>query len=121
MIDLAALIKDIGQFLFGNTPSNQPSKQTQNNQSSTPANGTPTITKQYTMNYFDPAKNSNKVWTGMAYDTGLFETRFGRVRDAKNLAVKQKQFRSKVEAEHELDKKRREKLRKGYKDTVVID
>jgi poly [ADP-ribose] polymerase 2/3/4 len=120
MIDLSALIQNIGNFLFGTAPSNQPSNKTRKN-NQPPITATGAITKQYTLNYFDPAENSNKVWTGIAYDTGLFETQFGRVRDGKNLAKKQKQFRSKVEAEHELDKKRREKLRKGYKDTVVLD
>ena len=77
--------------------------------------------KQYRMNYFDPGENSNKVWIGIAFSDGHFETRFGRVRDGANLAVSEKKFRSQYEAEHELERKRREKLRKGYKDTVVLD
>lgn len=80
-----------------------------------------TISRQYRMNYFDPAENSNKVWIGIAYSDGGFETRFGRVRDEANLVSKQKQFQSQAEAEAELERKRREKLRKGYKDTVVLD
>lgn len=73
------------------------------------------------MNYFDPAENSNKVWIGIAYSDGKFETRFGRVRDEANLVSKEKKFATQAEAEAELERKRREKLRKGYKDTVVVD
>lgn len=80
-----------------------------------------TVTRQYTLNYFDPDENSNKVWTGLAYDTGFFETRYGRVRDAANFASKVKKFDSRYHAENELEKKRREKLRKGYKDTGVLN
>lgn len=79
------------------------------------------IVSQYTLNYFDPDGNSNKVWIGLAYDNGFFETRFGRVRDSANLASKLKKFGSRALAETELEKKRREKLRKGYLDTVVLD
>ena len=68
-------------------------------------NSVPVITKQYTMNYFDPGENSNKVWIGMAFDNGLFETKFGRVRDGANLVKKEKKFASKIEAERELEKK----------------
>lgn len=112
MSNLSTLLKSISQFLFGKTQA----AQTINN-----VKAMPNITKQYTMNYFDPGENSNKVWMGMAYDTGLFETKFGRVRDGANLVKKQKQFTSNIESESELEKKRREKLRKGYKDTVVLD
>lgn len=73
------------------------------------------------MNYFDPAENSNKVWMASAYDDGLFETKFGRVRDGAKLVKKQKRFAGRFEAEREIEKKRREKIRKGYKDTVVVD
>ncbi|MEQ1607130.1 MAG: WGR domain-containing protein [Pyrinomonadaceae bacterium] len=83
--------------------------------------GSGTITRQYRMNYFDPAGNSNKVWIGIAYSDGGFETRFGRVRDEANLVSKPKKFASQYAAEQELERKRREKLRKGYKDTVVLD
>lgn len=79
------------------------------------------VTRQYRMNYFDPAENSNKVWIGIAYSDGSFETRFGRVRDEANLASSHKKFATKTAAENELERKRREKLRKGYKDTVVLD
>jgi poly [ADP-ribose] polymerase len=112
MSNITTLLRSIGQFFFGNS---QP-VQTPNTGKTTPA-----VTRQYTMNYFDPGENSNKVWMGMAYDDGLFETRFGRVRDGANLVKKQKKFDSKIAAESELEKKRREKLRKGYKDTVVLD
>ena len=112
MSNITTLLKNIGQFFFGNSQT----AQTPNN-----GNNPPAIAKQYTMNYFDPDENSNKVWMGMAYDDGLFETRFGRVRDGANLVKKQKKFDSKIAAENELEKKRREKLRKGYKDTVVLD
>lgn len=80
-----------------------------------------TVTRQYRMNYFDPGENSNKVWIGMAYSDGKFETRFGRVRDEATLVSKEKKFASQALAEAELERKRREKLRKGYKDTVVLD
>ncbi|MGB2750909.1 MAG: hypothetical protein WBC19_02535 [Pyrinomonadaceae bacterium] len=80
-----------------------------------------TITRQYRMNYFDPAGNSNKVWIGIAYDDGSFETQFGRVRDEANLVSSHKKFDTQFGAENELERKRREKLRKGYKDTVVLD
>ena len=90
---------------------------------SSASNGNPasTVTRQYRMNYFDPGENSNKVWIGIAYSDGRFETRFGRVRDEANLVSKEKKFPSQAVAENELERKRREKLRKGYKDTVVLD
>lgn len=87
----------------------------------TPASAPSTVVKEYRMNYFDPAENSNKVWIGIAYSDGKFETRFGRVRDEAKLMSKQKQFATQYDAEAELERKRREKLRKGYKDTVVVD
>lgn len=83
--------------------------------------GNGTIVRQYRMNYFDPDENSNKVWIGIAYSDGSFETRFGRVRDEANLATSGKKFPTQAAAENELERKRREKLRKGYKDTVVLD
>lgn len=79
------------------------------------------ITKQYKMNKFDPSINSNKVWIGMAFEDGSFETRFGRVRDGANLASKRKTLPSATEAEYELEKKRNEKLRKGYRDTGTFE
>jgi poly [ADP-ribose] polymerase 2/3/4 len=112
MSNVSTLLKYISQLFFGKSQSNQTTNK---------GKTTPSVTKQYTMNYFDPGENSNKVWMAMAYDNGLFETKFGRVRDVANLVKKQKQFSSKTEAEYELEKKRREKLRKGYKDTVVLD
>ncbi len=83
--------------------------------------GVGSITRQYRMNYFDPGENSNKVWIGIAYSDGSFETQFGRVRDGANLVSSRKKFASQIAAENELERKRREKLRKGYKDTVVLD
>lgn len=106
------LMRNFGQFIFGKNAS--PVK-------SNVAAAPPAVFRQYTMNYFDPAENSNKVWMALAYTDGLFETRFGRVRDGANLVKKQKRFASKIEAEREIEKKRREKIRKGYKDTVVLD
>lgn len=79
-----------------------------------------TIIKQYQLNLFDPAVNSNKVWIGAAYSDGSFETRFGRVRDAANLASRRKNLGSSFAAENELEKLRGEKLRKGYRDTNVL-
>lgn len=79
------------------------------------------VVRQYQMNYFDPTENSNKVWIGYAYSDGRFETRFGRVRDDANLVSKEKKFATQAAAEAELERKRREKLRKGYRDTVVVD
>lgn len=72
------------------------------------------------MNYFDPSENSNKVWIGLAFDDGGFETRFGRVREGANLAAKKKQFSSAAAALGELERKHNEKLRKGYRDTSVL-
>lgn len=72
------------------------------------------------MNYFDPAENSNKVWIAIAFDDGIFEVRFGRVREGANLAVKRKQFSSESSAIAELERKRREKLRTGYRDTSIL-
>ena len=80
-----------------------------------------TITKQYRMNYFDPTANSNKVWIGEAYGDGRFITRFGRVRDGANLATSEKNLGSQFSAEFELERKRKEKLKKGYRDTLIFD
>lgn len=92
-----------------------------NNSFGNVTSSTSAVTRQYQMNYFDPEENSNKVWIGIAYSDGSFETRFGRVRDDANLVSKKKQFATQAAAENELERKRREKLRKGYKDTVVVD
>lgn len=80
-----------------------------------------TIIKQYKLNYFDPSVNSNKVWIGLAYADGTFETRFGRVRDGSRLSSKSKKLSSASVAEIELERLRREKLRKGYRDCVALD
>ena len=79
------------------------------------------IIKQHKLNYFDPSVNSNKVWIGLAYSDGTFETRFGRVRDGSNLNSKIKKLSSGAVAADELEKLRREKLRKGYRDCVALD
>jgi poly [ADP-ribose] polymerase len=78
------------------------------------------IIKKIQLNYFDPSENSNKVWIGTAYDNGLFEARFGRVRDAANLAVRTKQFSTQGAAIAMLEAKEHEKLRKGYKPSRVF-
>lgn len=114
MSTLINFVKYLAQTLF-QIPQNQPKSS-----NSTLSNSPAKIAKQYKMNYFDPEENSNKVWIGIAYEDGLFETQFGRVRDGKKLAIKQKQLGSQQQAERELEKKRNEKLRKGYKDTVVV-
>lgn len=72
------------------------------------------------MNYFDPGENSNKVWIGIAFEDGTFETRFGRVREGTKLAVNRKPFSTISAALAELEKKHKEKLRKGYRDTSVL-
>ncbi len=79
------------------------------------------ILKQYTLNFFDPACNSNKVWIGTAFEDGAFETKFGRVRDGANLAAKRKTFSSSTAALAELERKTGEKLRKGYRETPVLN
>lgn len=80
-----------------------------------------TIRKQYTLNFFEPGANSNKVWKGLAYEDGTFETRFGRVRDGANLMSSVKRLSSGAAAESMLESKRKEKLRKGYRDALVLD
>lgn len=79
------------------------------------------IKRQYRMNKFDPSINSNKVWIGVAFDDGTLETRYGRVRDGANLASTRKNLGSAYFAEQELERKRQEKLRKGYLDTSVFE
>lgn len=78
------------------------------------------ITKQYRLNYFDADANSNKVWIGEAYDNGDFITRYGRVREGANLAISKKNFDSQWLAEFELERKRKEKLKKGYRETQIV-
>ncbi|MDQ4119842.1 MAG: WGR domain-containing protein [Acidobacteriota bacterium] len=78
------------------------------------------IAQKYTLNFFDPEYNSNKVWIGIAYTDGKFETRFGRVRDGANLASKAKKFSNQSAAVMELERKRNEKLRKGYRETATV-
>lgn len=80
----------------------------------------PKVLRQYTLNLFEPEINSNKVWIGLAHDDGTFETRFGRVRDGASLASRKKSLGSAKAAELELERKRNEKLRKGYRDTAVV-
>ncbi len=79
-----------------------------------------TITKQYKLNYFDATENSNKVWIGEAYSNGDFITRYGRVRDGATLAVSQKNLGETWIAESALESKKREKLKKGYRETSVV-
>lgn len=78
------------------------------------------VAQKYTLNYFDPEYNSNKVWIGIAYTDGQFETRFGRVRDGANLASKAKKLSSASAALAMLEQKRNEKLRKGYRETATV-
>lgn len=78
------------------------------------------IVKEYKMNYFDPAENSNKVWIGTAYADGTFETRYGRIREQAKLLSSRKQMNSGFAAERQLEAKREEKLRKGYRDSEVF-
>lgn len=79
------------------------------------------ITKKYQMNLFDPNANSNKVWIGLAYTDGKFETRYGRVRESAKFASTVKQLSSAFSAETLLERRRKEKLRKGYRDCEVFD
>ena len=79
-----------------------------------------TITRKYQMNYFDPSANSNKVWIGEAHNNGDFITRYGRVRDGANLAESRKNLGSSLIAETALEAKRGEKLKKGYRDTMIF-
>jgi poly [ADP-ribose] polymerase len=72
------------------------------------------------LNYFDVRENSNKVWIGEIYSDGEFITRWGRVRSGANLQSKRKQFSSVDIARCELQKKKLEKLRKGYRETQVL-
>lgn len=78
------------------------------------------VERQYTLNFFDPQANSNKVWIGLAYKDGQFETRYGRVRDGANLAKTIKKLSSADAAVRELEKKRDEKIRKGYRETATL-
>lgn len=48
------------------------------------------ISRQYKMNYFDPEENSNKVWIGLAYDDGAFESRLGACATARIWRLKGK-------------------------------
>lgn len=80
-----------------------------------------TIVKKYQMNYFDPTSNSNKVWIGIAYEDGTFETKWGRIGEGRQLAGKVKSYGSSIWAVNQLEIKRREKLIKGYQDTEVLE
>lgn len=81
-----------------------------------------TIAKQYQLNYFDPAENSNKVWIGKAYSDGKFETHFGRVREnGLGMMQRQKQLSNESAAVSYLEAKRNEKIKKGYRDTAVVE
>ena len=81
-----------------------------------------TLLKQFQLNYFDPTENSNKVWIGKAYDNGKFETYFGRVREnGFGMMKSEKQLASGNAALIYLEQKRNEKIRKGYRDTAVLE
>lgn len=80
------------------------------------------IEKQYQLNKFDPIENNNKFWIGIAYSDGNFEVKFGRVReDGAGKMGKTKSYGSASSAVAELERKRTEKLRKGYRDTLVLE
>jgi poly [ADP-ribose] polymerase 2/3/4 len=72
------------------------------------------------LNYFDVRENSNKVWIGEIYADGSFVAHWGRVRSDSKLQTKSKQFKSVDAARDELQKKKLEKLRKGYRETQVL-
>jgi poly [ADP-ribose] polymerase 2/3/4 len=72
------------------------------------------------LNYFDVRENSNKVWIGEIYADALFVAQWGRVRSDTKLQTKSKQFSSVDAARYELENKKREKLRKGYRETQVL-
>lgn len=80
------------------------------------------LLKQYQLNFFDPAVNSNKVWIGKAYSNGKFETHFGRIRkNGFGMQKNEKRLPSGNAALVMLERKRTEKLRKGYRDTAVVE
>jgi poly [ADP-ribose] polymerase 2/3/4 len=72
------------------------------------------------LNYFDAKENSNKVWIGQILSDGTLVSQWGRVRDKTNLQSNSKQFSSVAAARNELESKKREKLRKGYRETQVL-
>ena len=72
------------------------------------------------LNYFDVRENSNKVWIGEIYADALFVAQWGRVRSDAKLQTKSKQFSSVDAARYELQKKKLEKLHKGYRETQVL-
>lgn len=78
------------------------------------------ISKKVQMNLFDPTANSNKVWIGIAYTDGYFESRYGRVRDGANLASSKKYLVTESKALAELDRLVMEKTRKGYRPSQIL-
>lgn len=56
-----------------------------------------------------------------AFADGTFQTEYGRVREGTQLNVSTKKFASQSMAIAELNKKRQEKLKKGYQETETID
>ena len=79
------------------------------------------LLKQYQLNYFDPAENSNKVWIGKAFADGTYEVRFGRVRENQmGMMGKPKKLSSGAAALAELERVANRKIKEGYRPTAVL-
>ena len=75
----------------------------------------PNIIEETKLIFADVTDNHNKVWYGLLYDNDDCETRWGRIGNA---------LQSKIFAgagRHFLEKKKLEKLRKGYTELKTID
>jgi poly [ADP-ribose] polymerase len=77
----------------------------------------PTITEKVRLICTDADENSNKLWEGYLYDNGDVETRWGRVRDS--LTLQSKLFSG--AGKDFLEKKKREKTKKGYTEVKTVD
>jgi poly [ADP-ribose] polymerase len=77
----------------------------------------PTVIEKIRLICADAEENANKLWEGYLYDNGDVETRWGRVRDS--LTLQSKLF-SRAGKDF-LEKKKREKTKKGYTEVKTVD
>ena len=77
----------------------------------------PTVIEKIRLICADAEENANKLWEGYLYDNGDVETRWGRVRDS--LTLQSKVFPG--AGKDFLEKKKREKTKKGYTEVKTVD
>jgi poly [ADP-ribose] polymerase len=79
----------------------------------------PKVLETCTLIYVEIDENSNKVWKGSVLDDGSFLAQWGRV--GNQLQSKSDDFGSIILAKYQLARMKRQKLRKGYSEALIVE